>query len=167
MPVGKHTYGLDGIKCYFMDTPDDFSIGSFCSIAECKIFFGGEHKQHISTYPFHRLFSEATNNAYSRGKVSIGNDCWIGYGVTIMSGVRVADGTIIGVNTTITKDTEPYGVYGGVNRLIKYRYSKEQREALLRIKWWEWSDEKIRENLTLLQSDDIDAFILKHDNENK
>ncbi len=36
----------------------------------------------------------------------------------------------------------------------------EQIEKLLKIQWWNWSDEKIHENAELLQ--DVEAFIKKH-----
>lgn len=44
----------------------------------------------------------------------IGNDVWIGYGAIVMSGVHVADGCIIASGAVVTKDTEPYTIYGGV-----------------------------------------------------
>lgn len=42
---------------------------------------------------------------------------------------------------------------------IKYRFTPEQIDALLAIKWWEWDDEKVNAHVNLLCSSDIDAFI--------
>ncbi len=54
--------------------------------------------------------------------IIIGNDVWIGYGAQVMSGVNIADGCIIGAGAVVTKNTEPYCVYGGVPaRIIKRR----------------------------------------------
>ena len=54
--------------------------------------------------------------------IVIGNDVWIGYGAQVMSGVKMADVSVLGAGSVLTRDTEPYGVYGGVPaRLIKYR----------------------------------------------
>ena len=39
----------------------------------------------------------------------------------------------------------------------------EQIEALLRIRWWDWSDDRIVASLDLMMSDDIQAFIDAHD----
>ena len=39
---------------------------------------------------------------------------------------------------------------GGVDRIIKYRFEPEVIEALLNIKWWNWSDEKIKENIEIM-----------------
>lgn len=58
----------------------------------------------------------------SEKDVTIGDDVWIGFGAQIMPGVRIADGCVIGAGAVVTKDTEPYGVYGGVPaKIIKRR----------------------------------------------
>lgn len=54
--------------------------------------------------------------------IIIGDDVWIGYGAQVMSGVKMADGSVLGAGGVLTHDTEAYGVYAGVPaRLIKYR----------------------------------------------
>ena len=45
--------------------------------------------------------------------IYIGNDVWIGHRVTILPGVHIADGCVIGAGAVVTKNTEPYCVYGG------------------------------------------------------
>ena len=47
-------------------------------------------------------------------KVVIKDDCWIGRRVIIMPGVTIEKGCIIGAGAVVTRNTEPYGVYGGV-----------------------------------------------------
>lgn len=44
----------------------------------------------------------------------------------------------------------PYAVVASVDKIIKYRFSKEIIDKLLKIQWWNWTDEKIKENLNLL-----------------
>jgi acetyltransferase-like isoleucine patch superfamily enzyme len=44
----------------------------------------------------------------------IGSDVWVGYGSTILSGVTIGDGSIIAAGSVVTKDVEPYSIYGGV-----------------------------------------------------
>jgi virginiamycin A acetyltransferase len=93
------------------------------------------------------------------GNVIIGNDVWIGANVTIMSGVTIGDGVVIANNSHVVKDVEPYSLIGGnPAKLIKYRFTPEQIEKLLKIKWWYWDDEKIN-TFTPLLCNNIDEFI--------
>lgn len=43
----------------------------------------------------------------------IEDDVWIGYGSTIMSGVKIGKGSIVAAGSVVTKDVEPYSIYGG------------------------------------------------------
>lgn len=46
----------------------------------------------------------------------------------------------------ITKDIPDYAIVMGVPaRIVKFRYTEEEIAELNKIKWWEWSDDKIRE----------------------
>lgn len=74
-----------------------------------------------------------------KGQILIGNDVWIGDGVTILGGVRIGDGAVIAAESVITKDVPPYAVVGGnPAKIIKYRFPQEIIEKLLRIAWWNW-----------------------------
>lgn len=44
----------------------------------------------------------------------IENDVWVGYGSTILSGVTIGEGSIVAAASLVTKDVEPYAIYGGV-----------------------------------------------------
>ena len=44
-------------------------------------------------------------------------------------------------------------------KVIGYRHTEEQREALLEIRWWDWPEEDVIEAVPYLASTDIDAFI--------
>lgn len=64
-----------------------------------------------------RLASSIRNHDYSWTGLTmitnIGNDVWIGYGVTILGGVTIKDGAIIAAGAVVTKDVEEYVIYGG------------------------------------------------------
>ena len=86
----------------------------------------------------------------------IGNDVWIGYEAVIMPGVTIGDGAIIGTRAVVTRDVPPYTIVGGVpTKPIRKRFSEETVSALLKMKWWEWDTNKIRENLSAIQAGDI------------
>lgn len=94
------------------------------------------------------------------GDIIIGNDCWIGRNSFIRGGVTIGDGAWIGAQAFVTHDIPPYTVVGGVPaRVINERFPKKIRDALLKIKWWNWPEEKILDNIELFY--DIDAFIRK------
>lgn len=169
LKIDKYSYGSP--KILWGDNNQDKNqciIGKFCSIAEnITIYLGGNHNTNwITTYPFGHIYTHKFNSfngvghPKSKGNVIIENDVWIGDNVIIMSGVQIGNGAVIANNSHIVKDVEPYSIVGGnPAKLIKYRFTKEQIEKLEKIRWWDWDDEKINNNLHLLCSNNIDDFI--------
>ena len=95
----------------------------------------------------------------TKGDTIVGNDVWIGYNSTIMPGIRIGDGAIIATNSTITKDVEPYTIVGGnPAKEIRKRFTEKETIKLLEIKWWNWTIEKITQNLKHLTDNNIDSL---------
>lgn len=79
-------------------------------------------------------------------KITIGSDVWLGRNVIITNGANIGNGVIAAEGAVITKDIPDYAVVAGVPaRIIKYRFLPYKIDALNKIAWWNWSDEKIRE----------------------
>ena len=98
-----------------------------------------------------------------KGDIIVGNDVWIGAKATIMSGVKIGDGAIVGATATVTKDVPPYAIVAGnPAKIIKYRFNEKQIESLLKIAWWDWTEDRIKTEAMTLWSDNIDEFINKH-----
>jgi acetyltransferase-like isoleucine patch superfamily enzyme len=77
--------------------------------------------------------------------VEIGNDVWIGDGVFIKNGIKIGDGAVLGARAVITKDVPPYAIVEGCPaKIIKYRFSEEIINELLKLKWWELDDNIIK-----------------------
>ena len=103
---------------------------------------------------------EVTSAWDNKGDIIIGNDVWIGYGAVILSGVTIGDGAIIGTNALVTKDVPPYTIAGGIPaKPLKKRFSEEKISALMKIKWWDWSEEEILKNLKFIKSGDTDSLM--------
>lgn len=109
---------------------DDFYIGKYSIIeTNCRIGNGviiANHVGIVGRYdhcyqqvgvPIRRALSIRDKEYDWKGKdemTIIGDDVWIGFGATVMSGVNIANGTIIAAGAVVTKDTEPYSIYAGV-----------------------------------------------------
>lgn len=66
---------------------------------------------------------------------TIGRDCWLGDGVTVMSGVSIGNGAVVAARAVVTKDVPAYEVWAGVPaRRIGSRFDEHDRrrhEAML------------------------------------
>lgn len=145
-------------------------IGKFCSIAANVTFMlGGNHRTDwITTYPFNalmpRTYGDIQGHPYIKGDIVIGNDVWIGRECKILSGVHIGNGAVVAAYAVVTKDVPAYAMVGGVPaRLLKYRFSHREKEALERIRWWDWPEKKIAEMVSALQNGDIDSFVDRYD----
>ena len=171
--IGKHTYGHEQIRVWDYDldesSPYELIIGSYCSIADdILIFLAGNHNyKNVSTYPFYCKGWDTPSGyeckSLSKGSVIIGNDVWIGEKSIIMSGISIGDGAVIGSGSVVTKNVEPYSIVAGnPAQRIKYRFSPDQIEKLLEIKWWDFCEDLIRDDVHLFQSENIEEFIKKY-----
>lgn len=159
-PVG---FEKNNVLYHYPINRDRLIIGKFCSIAcGAKFLFNSANHtlSSLSTYPFPLFFEEwgleKRNVAESwdnKGDIVLGNDVWIGYEAVIMAGVTIGDGAIIGARAVVTKDVPPYMVAGGIPaKPIKKRYPEETIAALSELKWWDWPENRIAQNLHAIQA---------------
>ncbi len=50
----------------------------------------------------------------SKGPTRIGDNCWLGAGVVVTSGVTIGQRCVIGANSVVTHDVEPFSIAAGV-----------------------------------------------------
>jgi len=124
--VGKETYGKLNVIDYNDPHSGNLKIGNYCSIAKTALFMlAGNHASNtLSTYPFDRIFLREHMNQ-TKGDIIVEDDVWIGERATILSGVRIGQGSIIAACALVTKDVPPYSVVGGANKVLFKRFSDE------------------------------------------
>ncbi len=179
--VGKYSYGPLTSNVYVKE------VGAFCSFAFGTAVVTNHTRYCITTHPmtyvgtgidtlytppitydmqkdamwyFPGITPKGSSHKYRR--ITIGNDVWLGHNVIVTNYANIGDGVIAGAGAVITKDVPDYAIVAGVPaRIIGYRFTPEQIKSLKQIAWWDWSDDKIRQNY-----DDFflsaDEFIHKH-----
>ena len=171
--VGRWTYGRPRIDDYGLPAAA-VSIGSFCAIAGEVHFVRAQHRMDWVTTagvaefllpPKERAGKQSID---PRGDIVVGSDVWIGWRALIMPNVKIGDGATIGACAVVTRDVPPYAVTAGVPAIVRrYRFPPWIIEALLRIRWWNWPDETIRERIAEIMSPNIESFVKKYDLEAK
>ena len=172
--VGEYTYydDINGaekfeehVTHHYEFLGDKLIIGKFCAIAKGIEFVmnGANHRMNsVTTYPFNIMgrgwekCAPALKDLPYKGDTVIGNDVWLGQNVTVMPGVHIGNGAIIGANSVVTKDIEPYCIAAGNPcKIVKKRFDDELISYLQELKWWDWPPEKIFINLEALCSGDL------------
>lgn len=136
-------------------------VGNFVSISDkCNFILGGNHRndwfcQHLLI----NMSEQKNDEIVSKGDIIIGNDVWIGYGVTILSGSYIPNGCVIGAFSVVSGKYEPYDIIvGNPSKSIKKRFDKEIIDTLLKIEWWNWDDETIKKYSHILKSNNINLL---------
>lgn len=159
-PVDPHRFESN-VLYHFDFIGDKLIIGKFCQIASGVTFVmnGGSHYLGgFSSFPFvvfQSIWPEVPFIPNHKQDTIIGNDVWMGYDATIMPGVKIGDGAIIGTKSVVTKDVAPYEIVGGnPAQVIRKRFNDETIDFLLALQWWEWPIAKIRANvLSIINGD--------------
>lgn len=145
--IDKYTYV--GNFCTIIET----DIGKFSSIADNCTIGGASHPiEWVSTSPvFHEgrniLRKNFSTHEFKTSQTTIiGNDVWVGNNCLIKSGISIADGAVIGMGSVVTKNVGPYEIWAGnPARLIKKRFSENVINELIKSKWWELTDNELKE----------------------
>ena len=177
-----HGKGFEDCVMYLDDVDNSYEdhdidrliIGKFCSIATgVKFMMGGTQGHNYNWIAAYSLdFLDDDFDGYKtvrpkgqirKGNTVIGNDVWIGAESMIMPGINIADGAVIAARSVVTKNIGPFEIWGGnPARLIKKRFSDEDIEKLLQIEWWNFDIDKIKRNLKLIRSTDVNSLWKKY-----
>lgn len=150
--------------------PGALIIGRFCSIAHgVKFLTSAANHQYdgFSTYPFAVFRQEWSKSYQPNYPISpdniVGNDVWIGHNATIMPGVKIGSGAIIGACSVVTKDIPDYCIAAGnPAKIIRQRFDDKTIKMLLEIQWWNWPEDKIFSNIKSIVGQDIEKLMSIH-----
>lgn len=168
--VGNFTYIADSefeshITNFYPWSRDKLIIGKFCQIARGVEFVMNDANHQmsaVSTFPFYTLEGwemepPKAEDMPFKGDTVIGNDVWIGQNATILPGVHVGDGAIIGANSVVGSDIEPYTIVAGnPTKPIRKRFDDELIALMLEWKWWDKPIEEINKLIPILTNSRID-----------
>ena len=150
-----HLYDFNG---------DKLIIGKFCQIASGVEFImnGANHQMNaVTTFPFYTLEGwdmepPSMDDLPLKGDTVIGNDVWIGQNAVILPGVHIGDGAIIGANSVVGSDVEPYTIVAGnPAKVVRKRFDDELIDLLLSFRWWDKSIDEINDLIPILTCSDL------------
>ena len=147
----------------------NLQIGRYCAIAHDVTFvvdLNHDYKR-VCQGRIKDITYNRPEHIRRKGQIIIMNDCWIGEQATIVSGVTIGNGAVVAAGAVVTKNVPPYAIVAGnPATIIGYRFDETQIKALQFIRWWNWSDDKVKSCANDLFGD-IDTFIMKHIKEAK
>lgn len=168
--VGEFTYFGDTdfeshVSHHYDFCEDKLIIGKFCQIAKDVNFImnGANHQMNaVSTFPFYIL--EGWNQQAPplsempiKGNTIVGNDVWIGQNTTILPGVKIGDGAIIGANSTVGSNVPPYTIVAGnPAKEIRKRFDDEMIKILEKLQWWNLDVDEINKLIPILTCSDLE-----------
>ena len=140
-------------------------IGKFCSIGSNVKFGLGKHPTNfVSTHPAfyanNKPFRTFSDKVYIKefDDIIVGNDVWVSRDVIIMGGINIGDGAVVAAGAVVTKDVPPYSIVGGVPaKILKYRFPKSIIDNIQKTKWWDKSDDWLKNNYLLFHN--VEEFI--------
>lgn len=122
-----------GNYCRIQSGKADIYIGSHCMITSFVTINAGNHRTDLIGKLMKEVKMEEKLPENDK-EIVIEDDVWIGMGASILNGVHIGRGSVIGSGAVVTKDVPPYSIYTGVpEKRIRSRFTPEQIEEHERI----------------------------------
>ena len=140
----------------FIDAGKSLKLGKFSTVTwNCiieggantkigdRVFLGPGTKILTSTYELNGYYAiehipdECRATRY--GDITIHDDAYLGANVTVLPGVTIGEGAVVGANALVNKDLEPWGIYVGTpcKKIVEREKPTSERQEL--IKQIDWS----------------------------
>lgn len=143
--VGNNNYFGDRVMV------GNVTIGNYCSFGpEVKLAQSQHSIFYITTYQ--KISGHNIGYTLNQNRAVIENDVWVGANAVIMQGVHIGTGAVVGANAVVTHDVPSYAIVAGVPaKLIRYRFSEDDINKLLKSEWWKYDLDKAREKVKELE----------------
>jgi acetyltransferase-like isoleucine patch superfamily enzyme len=169
--IADHTVTADlRMVQYHQEDGYPVTIGRYSGLTHTAVIYhGGLHRSNwVSCVHAHVDETGAwvwpDGALHSKGPIVIGSDVLVAFEALITSGVTIGHGAIVAPRAVVVHDVAPYEIVGGnPAKHLKWRFDEPTREALLRIAWWDWPDEKVLRLRHEIDSPDVAGFIARHD----
>ncbi len=103
-----------------IDTEDcEVAIGRYCLIGFNVSFINITHDL--------RLNAKGRRPQISSNPIILEDYCWVGANATILPGVNIGTGAIVGAGAVVTKNVEPYTVVGGIPATVIKKLEPDER----------------------------------------
>lgn len=130
-------------------------LGRFCSISWNVTIGATQHDYtRLTTHAFPYLSYYGFTDKTERFKTdtTLGHDVWVGANSIIMPGIKIGNGAVIGAGSVVTKDVKPFEiVYGVPAKSRGYRFNGDVISKIEKIQWWDWSEERIKNEIELFK----------------
>ena len=103
--IGEHSHL--GPFTVVLTSKFGITLGNYVMVAPHCVFAEGGHEYRNLNKPM-LLAGE-----FSTGPIVVEDDVWIGANCTILQNVRIGKGSIIGANSVVNRDVEPYAIVAG------------------------------------------------------
>lgn len=159
-----HFTSINGPGTLIYAKHNEITIGNYCSIAHNVSIMEFFHNVNTLSTSFMQKKFDGRSSKYdtwSKGSINIGSDVWIGTNCTILSGISIGNGCIVGSNSVVNKDLPDFAIaVGNPAKVIKYRFDSDIIEKLNEIRWWEYDLERLRIAKDLFKNDlDLDTLV--------
>lgn len=167
-PIGKvkggnHSYGDLHVISYGEEN-EGLSIGHYVSIANDVWFLlGGNHYyKRFANYPFQVKFVDINFvETWSKGRIIIGDDVWIGTGAFILPGVQIGQGAIVAAKAVVATDVPPYAIVAGnPAQVVKFRFKEDIINKLVKIDFSRLEPEWVLKHLDVYRNEQNPELIL-------
>lgn len=111
--IGKHCFFNNNCS---INSMDKITIGDDCIVGENVCFYDHNHEYNLNKELIRK-------QGFNKKEINIGNNCWIGSNVTILSGVNIGNNVIIGAGAVISKSIGDNSVVIDKNNIVIKSYS--------------------------------------------